>query len=125
MGNRVCVFVYGTLADDQILKAVTGKEFPKKTAYLEGYRKLDIPEFYPIIVPDPRASVEGKLIFDVDEETLKHLDDYEDEGNLYYRIRVKVKTEESVQTAFTYIGNTDSLLKSRQLSALIEELGRE
>jgi len=124
MANRFCLFVYGTLTDEVILKAVTGKTFQQKVAFLTGFRKLDIPEFYPVIVPDPRASVKGKLILDVDEDTLQRLDFYEDEGEIYTRVMVKVKTDDGVQEAFTYIGNTNAILKTRELSDVIEELNR-
>ena len=69
---------------------MTGRRFRKQPALLPGYRKETPPGGYPYVVPDPQASVEGVLMLDLTAETLRVLDHYEDEGELYRRVEVVV-----------------------------------
>ncbi len=116
------VFVYGTLMDPHIIKAVTGKRFETRRAILYGYRKIDPPYSYPLLLPDPRHKVEGRLLLNVDADSLKRLDDYEDEGKLYQRCVVTVKTDDADMEAFVYFGKPHMLLKTRDLRAILVDI---
>jgi len=85
------LFVYGTLQDSRIQKLVIGRSQEGGQNVLEGYRKEEIKiedEHYPILVPDPKKSVSGKVLL-VTPEELKAIDEYE--TRIYKRITVTLK----------------------------------
>lgn len=90
-------------------------------ACLRGFRKLDPPYSFPLIVPDPRFEVEGFLLLDLEPEMLQIIDEYEDEGKLYRRVLVKVETDDGFVEAYTYIGDPGFLLRGRDLKSVWEE----
>ena len=47
----VDLFVYGTLAYDRTMRALTGRIFPKRPCVLRGYRRVTPPYGYAYIVP--------------------------------------------------------------------------
>ncbi len=120
--NMHHVFVYGTLMDPHIIKAITGKRFETRRATLYGYRKIDPPYSYPLLLPDPRHKVEGLILLNVDADSLKRIDEYEDEGRLYQRCVVKVKTQDADLEAFVYFGKPQILLKTRDLRAILVDI---
>ncbi len=83
------VFTYGTLAIDEVMHAVTGRQFPHREAVLEGYSAYLVRgQMFPAIVPDPNGSTPGVLYDEVDPATLNLLDRFE--GELYQRLRVGI-----------------------------------
>lgn len=97
------LFVYGTLRDEDLVRRLVGRTFRHLPAELEGWR-LRPPGTsstgYPEIVPDPASRVSGLLLLDVDPESLRRLDAYE-EG--YVRRRVRVRTPEGTLEAEVYV----------------------
>jgi len=75
------IFAYGTLMYPELLAQLTKKEWQMTPATLHGYRRcILLKEGFgssPIIVPDKNASVTGKILYNVDPETLNLLDAYE------------------------------------------------
>ena len=73
---------------------------------LFGFRRL-WPENlgFPFILPSVGDSVEGEIYFDIDEITIKTLDQIEGEGQLYHRIKVTVEILDIKKEvdAWTYI----------------------
>ena len=61
---------------------------------------------YPGIVPCDGASVQGELYY-VSEEMLAVMDEYEEEGDLYLRTKVKVRSEQEILDAEVYVYNRD------------------
>ncbi len=115
------LFVYGTLTDLKLIKTITGKEFEGEPAELPGYKKIDPPYSYPLLLPDPRHKVTGILLKNVDQEAIRKIDRYEDEGKLYRRCKVKVKSAHTEVEAFVYFGEPQKLLRSRDLKKFLEK----
>lgn len=115
------LFVYGTLMDQWNVRVITGCEFPFKKATLKGYHKIDFRRAFPFIVPREGDSVEGLIIMGLDEESMRRIDKYEDEGNLYFRQKVEVITESKVLPTFTYVGNLDVIWQHFDIDMEIHE----
>ena len=107
-----CLFVYGTLTDDDLVTTLTGQRFIKEAAVLAGYRKLVPDDGYAFIVPEADAVVEGFLLRDLDEAAVRALDQYEDEGHLYQRTPVVVRTAACQEPCMTYVGIAAALTRS-------------
>ena len=75
------VFFYGTLMDPDVRRLVLGpraKALRVEPAVLPGYRRVGMRRrSYPVVVPDPRRSVEGCLAHGVDREQFARLTDFE------------------------------------------------
>jgi gamma-glutamylcyclotransferase (GGCT)/AIG2-like uncharacterized protein YtfP len=85
------LFVYGTLRDPEMQRAVTGRGQEGIAATLEGYacRSVKIErEEYPIAVPSLNSSIDGVLL-SVAAAELTLYDEYETIA--YERIRVSLK----------------------------------
>jgi gamma-glutamylcyclotransferase (GGCT)/AIG2-like uncharacterized protein YtfP len=102
--GRTSLFVYGTLQDSTLVTALTGRRLRRRSATLDGYRKVLAPGSYPYVVLDPEGTVDGFVLLDVDEATLRRLDRYEDEGRLYRRTEVIVRVSGRHERAMTYVG---------------------
>jgi len=89
----VRLFVYGTLMDPGCVERVAGRHFPARPATLHGWTRSIGPHGYPVIDPARSARVEGLLLDDVDDDALRALDAYEDEGRLYRRQTVLVRVD--------------------------------
>jgi len=98
------LFVYGTLLDDVRVEAVTGRRFPRRVARLEDYERIAPAGGYPYVVARPGHAVEGALLEDIDAESLRALDHYEDEGRLYVRRTVTVTVDGNRIACETYVG---------------------
>jgi gamma-glutamylcyclotransferase (GGCT)/AIG2-like uncharacterized protein YtfP len=95
------VFVYGTLLFPAVLRAVTGAEFPRRAARLEGFARYGLRgEVVPALVADPSASTEGALLEAVGQAALDALDRFE--GALYQRRGVVVTVASRPLGAQTY-----------------------
>jgi gamma-glutamylcyclotransferase (GGCT)/AIG2-like uncharacterized protein YtfP len=99
------LFVYGTLMDPQRVEALTGKSFACVEAILVGFERITSDLGYPFIHPKPGAVVHGILLTDVDPISLRYLDTYEAEGDLYVRQAVDVRVAGTAVRAMTYVGH--------------------
>jgi gamma-glutamylcyclotransferase (GGCT)/AIG2-like uncharacterized protein YtfP len=97
------VFTYGSLMIPSVMAAATGKRFRVMKACLNGYARFKVKgESYPGIDYQPGAATDGLVHCDVDDLSLKLLDDFE--GEMYKRIPVPVEVDQSgVLIAETYI----------------------
>jgi gamma-glutamylcyclotransferase (GGCT)/AIG2-like uncharacterized protein YtfP len=97
------LFVYGTLQQGQSRNYIL-KGIPFKKAVLHNYRKIELEELgYPIIIKEYPSEVKGEIYFDLSPKLIEAIDQMEDEGILYHRIVVKVKTYQGeIFKAFTY-----------------------
>lgn len=101
------VFVYGSLLPGERYHAVARRAglVRRIPARLEGYRLYALPAGYPAAVPGAGA-VEGELFAFHDlEAALRLLDRFEDEGGLYRRAAVDVKTPAGVRRAWAYVAD--------------------
>ena len=102
------IFVYGTLIFPEVVLKLTGKSFQTKDAILKGYKRCKIfdqhtPRRYPAIIESNNDFVKGKILFDVDEESLKVLDFFED--NDYIRKEEIVFIGKKEFLTYVYVWN--------------------
>ena len=109
MVGGTSLFVYGTLMSEPLLYSLTGRRFPRSRARLEGYERILPNQGYPYVVPKSGGQVEGFLVEDIDEASLRTLDAYEDEGQLYLRRGVEVVADGRRISCETYVGNVEAL----------------
>jgi gamma-glutamylcyclotransferase (GGCT)/AIG2-like uncharacterized protein YtfP len=99
------LFVYGTLTDPKRVTALTGRQFERMDATLNGFERVNSPLGYPFILPRPHAVVRGVLLLNLDPGSLARLDAYEAEGDLYRRQLVVVEVSDRRVPAMTYVGH--------------------
>src|SRR5262249_38235542 len=69
--------------DPRCVERVTGRRFPTRPATLHGWTRTIGRHGYPVIDPVLGGWVEGRLLDGIDDDALRGLDAYEDEGRLY------------------------------------------
>ena len=102
------VFVYGTLMRGERANDYLRNALFAGGAALRDHAMYDLGA-YPGVVPRRGETVLGEL-YHVDAETLKRLDEYEGEGSLYHRVRVRVTTaggEEADALAYRFAHPVD------------------
>lgn len=109
MAACVDLFVYGTLMSENRLYSLTKCHFARREAELAGFERFVPSTGYPYIIPQTKACVRGVLLFGVDSISLAVLDQYEEEGHLYYRHRVEVKVGDAYIPCEVYVGNVKAL----------------
>lgn len=103
MGTHL--FVYGTLLFPEMVFAVTGKQFCTLPAVLEGRQRHKVYEegqelLYPALQRTEGQKVDGKLLFDVDADSLHKIGEFE--GDTYHLQVVTVLAEDIQYHAFVY-----------------------
>jgi len=99
----VSLFVYGTLLDDEVVRRLTGRVFPKRPATLDGFERVAPPGDYPYIVHRAGSRVAGCLLDGVDAASLARLDAYEGDG--YVRTALEATLGDGERIACeSYIG---------------------
>jgi gamma-glutamylcyclotransferase (GGCT)/AIG2-like uncharacterized protein YtfP len=83
------LFAYGTLMDEDIMLAVTGRRFSRIAGLIRGYQRRTIKgEVYPGLISKPGGIVEGIVYRDVSDAAWDLLDPFE--GETYQRQIVRV-----------------------------------
>ena len=98
------LFVYGTLKNHSIQKAVFGRAIPKDPDILEGYKRSGFRVgnlICPVIVPDDSSFISG-LVLSITSKELDLIDKYE--TDVYKRIRVHLKSGKST---WVYVENRE------------------
>jgi gamma-glutamylcyclotransferase (GGCT)/AIG2-like uncharacterized protein YtfP len=96
------VFVYGTL-----MRGRSNHWYLRDSIYLgdgiiTGYALYDLGS-YPGVVASEKDRVKGEL-YSIDKETLKRLDDLEEEGDLYLRQFTQVALDDGkIEDAYIYV----------------------
>ena len=116
LGKPFNLFVYGTLMNPSVFRAVLGKRFVTvagdadgeetilaRDAILSRYRKISPDNTYLYAVPDPNGWIRGYLIGPLPVECLENLRRYE--GMNYSRRTVHVRTAYGTGKAFAFVGN--------------------
>jgi len=108
------LFTYGTLELPEVFAAITGRSMTGIAATLSGYARYRLQgEAYPGIVAMPGESLQGTLYPDLDTETHKKIDHYED--TCYEKREVAVQLDDGRElVALAYVIPDD---KSRLLSS--------
>jgi len=95
------VFVYGTLMrGERAEHLMADGEFAGEYV-LSGYALYDLGR-YPGILAKAGAEVAGEVYY-VSDAMLEAMDEYEDEGTLYHRRKVKVKGENGLLEVWVYV----------------------
>ncbi|WAM33566.1 gamma-glutamylcyclotransferase family protein [Caldicellulosiruptor morganii] len=96
------LFVYGSLLSHNSHNfLLNGCKLIGK-AILDGFGLYKV-SWYPAIVPKENSKVLGE-VYQIDISTLKKIDEFEDEGELYRRKEVEVVLENgNTLKAFTYV----------------------
>jgi len=101
------VFAYGTLMNGY----GNHRYYLSQSEYLgkgeiTGYALYAVSSF-PGIVPECGEKVKGE-VYQLDQDTLKRLDNLEGKGNLYLRKKVEVRVNGQIVQAWTYIWNRET-----------------
>lgn len=99
------VFTYGTLMKGQRAYGIFGDMKFISDGILNDYGIFEVGS-YPAVVPVEGFRVFGE-IYEVNEETLRRLDEYEGEGFLYLRKRLPIETESGTVPVWVYVYNRD------------------
>ncbi len=104
------IFVYGTLKKGFALHRYLENSKFLGEGFIKGYDMYQI-DWYPVIVKG-NCTVFGE-IYEVDESTLKILDEIEEEGVYYKRIKEKVYFKGKSIEVFVYVflGEINNLVK--------------
>ena len=101
MEDKYFVFVYGTLMRGERAHGfLSGAEFVGEYM-LPDYAIYDLGR-YPGVKPKRGAIVYGE-VYKVGADMIKSMDEYEEEGSLYYRRELTVMNEASKVSAFVYV----------------------
>ena len=97
------VFAYGTLAIPQVMSALTGAGFPAVSAHVIHYARFLLKgKSYPGMCRRKGAMTSGRLYLNVDKESLRVMDEFEDD--IYVRETIVVMTESGTfANAWTYL----------------------
>jgi gamma-glutamylcyclotransferase (GGCT)/AIG2-like uncharacterized protein YtfP len=114
------LFVYGTLRNASVFRAVLGWRLVSAAdaqddndclvavdAVLDGYKKISPDSTYEYAVPDQGHRIRGYLVRDIPRRALPALKTYE--GDNYLRRTLKVQTSEGLERAYVFVGNEKQL----------------
>jgi gamma-glutamylcyclotransferase (GGCT)/AIG2-like uncharacterized protein YtfP len=103
--GREPIFFFGTLMHEAVLAAVLDRPVATHElapAVLRGYRReRAAAASYPVLVEDPRSTVEGRLLHRPTERCILRINHFEDEE--YRACRLKVQTADSLVTAWVFL----------------------
>lgn len=121
-GNKIDLFVYGTLVNEQHVKLLLNRKVENVPATLNNYMRVVPPGAFYFIVKQHGASTHGRLLKQVTLDELARIDAFEDEGNLYFRRVVVVRLEDGTRRrCMTYVGNISALQKSFGKEIMFED----
>jgi gamma-glutamylcyclotransferase (GGCT)/AIG2-like uncharacterized protein YtfP len=120
-GEKVNLFIYGSLREPAIFKSVSGLSFtinPHKTseemllaepALLPRHRRVSPDNVYFYAVADTSSRIEGLVIYDVPAGAMAEIDKYE--GRRYDRETVRVNTAKGPVEAQAYLATHEAMKK--------------
>ncbi len=121
-GELVDLFVYGTLLSDRHVKLLIGRQVETESAQLYHFMRVVPPGAFYFIVKQHGAITQGRILKHLTRQELAKVDAFEDEGSLYYRKQVIVRTADgSRRRCLTYVGNIPALQKSFGRDILFED----
>jgi gamma-glutamylcyclotransferase (GGCT)/AIG2-like uncharacterized protein YtfP len=96
------VFTYGCLMIPRVMQVVTGRVFVGEAGLLQGYARYALRgETYPGLVPEAAAATDGVLWYEVDDNGLGQLDEFE--GDWYERQSVTAIVGDQPVPAQVYV----------------------
>jgi len=99
------LFVYGELMKDHVLLRLINRIPEKKRGKIKGYEKFFDPSIgYYGVRRKEGSEVTGFILLDITEDELKIFDYFEDEGELYRRVKTKAYDEDGREyEVFLYV----------------------
>ncbi|MDB5288154.1 MAG: hypothetical protein JWR05_3103 [Mucilaginibacter sp.] len=105
------IFVYGTLLQpgNGLAQYLISNSTYLNAGYIKG-TLYDIGEYPGLVINEKSGLVHGS-IYEINDQTLKQIDDYEgygidqEEPNLYIRMMISVQTTEGIIEAWVYLYN--------------------
>jgi len=108
--ERLNLFVYGTLMDDSRVEMLLNRKVESKKATLHNFLRMTPTWSFPFIVKRAGAATKGRVLFGISKRELAILDDFEDEGSMYYRRHVMVRLDEGGRKRCqTYVGDIKAI----------------
>ncbi len=96
------VFVYGSLLFPELVEALTGRSFESREATLKNYRRFCVQGAdFPAVFPQKGSEVHGRILLNVDKQSLDVLNFYE--GDEYACRSEIVETENGSAEALVYV----------------------
>ncbi len=121
-GDKVDLFVYGTMMNDQHVRLLLNRRVESEPAVLHNYMRVVPPGAFYFVVKQHGATAQGRLLKGLAPEEIARLDAFEDEGNLYFRRVVVVRNQENRRRrCMTYVGNIPALQRSFGKEILFED----
>lgn len=106
------LFVYGTLMNDNYVEMLLKRKVESVAGELNNYMCISPSWSFPFIVKHFGHSTHGRVLTGLSEDEMRLLDQFEVEGDLYYRKTVTIKIGDQRRRCQTYIGNIQNLQKS-------------
>lgn len=104
------IFVYGTLLSTEIITKLTGKTFKTIPAILSGFKKYCVKDCdYPAIIQMDDSSISGKVLENVDDESLKVISFYEGDEYVKQKVTVLINNGYKEVIAFIWVKGTECL----------------
>jgi len=112
------VFAYGILMYEEVLFTLTGKHFSLESATLHHHHRFGlVKEGFPelaVVLPKKKSSVSGVVLRDVDSQTLRILDLFEDVDGIYSRSPMRVTLASGIDVnAEIYLGTDKAQTMAR------------
>jgi gamma-glutamylcyclotransferase (GGCT)/AIG2-like uncharacterized protein YtfP len=111
-GERIDLFVYGTLMNDEYVRLLLKRAVPAQAADLHHYLRIAPSWSFPFVVKHHGAVTHGRILKGIDRDELAILDEFEDEGRLYHRVPVVVRIGDLRQRCQVYVGDIQNLQRS-------------
>jgi gamma-glutamylcyclotransferase (GGCT)/AIG2-like uncharacterized protein YtfP len=106
------LFVYGTLQNPEIVRALTSKSFKQDKYVLSDYAvSLVTGEHFPGMTRSPGAYASGYILYDVDEESLEMIDKWE--GPNYTPTNLSILVNDQATEVVAYIWADGSQLEGK------------
>ncbi|KAI5070212.1 hypothetical protein GOP47_0014555 [Adiantum capillus-veneris] len=98
------VFVYGSLLADEVVSVLLCRVPASSAALLPDFHRFSIKgRVYPAILPSKGEKIVGKVLFGLNDEELKMLDDFEDEEYVRQIVEPQVLEDGSKLQSYTYV----------------------
>lgn len=121
-GEKIDLFVYGTMMNDHHVQLLLNRKVESEPATLYNYMRVVPPGAFYFIVRQYGSVTYGRLLKNLAKDEIARLDAFEDEGDLYFRRVVVVRTNDNKRRrCMTYVGNIPALQKSFGKEILFED----
>lgn len=121
-GDKIDLFVYGTLLNDRHVELLLNRRVESVPAVLFNYMRVVPPGAFYFVVKQHGSLTHGRILKRLSKEEIARIDAFEDEGDLYFRKVVVVRTPDNKrQRCMTYVGNIPALQKSFGKDILFED----